>query len=131
MTLVRRVYAGDLVSLAASPASVALREGVLAVLDEATQGKDPRTLHTLLAQEDLLAVIRKAQAATRASEHVLGLAARLVSEAGVRVDGLAIDAVRLRAVTPDGHTRAEARVYYVMAMNGKAVERRLPPEMIA
>ena len=29
------------------------------------------------------------------------------------------------------HTRAEARVYYVMAMNGKAVERRLPPEMIS
>ncbi len=29
------------------------------------------------------------------------------------------------------HTRAEARVYYVMAMNGKAVERRLPLEMIS
>ncbi len=29
------------------------------------------------------------------------------------------------------HTRAEARVYYVMVMNGKAVERRLPPELIA
>jgi len=29
------------------------------------------------------------------------------------------------------HTRAEARVYYVMVMNGKAVERRLPPELIS
>lgn len=29
------------------------------------------------------------------------------------------------------HTRAEARVYYVMVVNGKAVERRLPPELIA
>ena len=29
------------------------------------------------------------------------------------------------------HTRAEARVYYVMAMNGTAVERRLPPELIS
>ncbi len=29
------------------------------------------------------------------------------------------------------HTRAEARVYYVTAMNGKAVERRMPPDLIA
>ncbi len=29
------------------------------------------------------------------------------------------------------HTRAEARVYYVTAVNGKAVERRMPPDLIA
>ena len=29
------------------------------------------------------------------------------------------------------HTRDDARVYYVMAMNGKAVERRLPADLIA
>ena len=42
--------------------------------------------------------------------------------------GIYFEGTEVRRVV---HTRAEARVYYVLVMNGKTVERRLPPELIA
>ena len=108
------VYAGAVLHFSAPVASEALRAAVLEEVHAATDNIKPRSLHRMYTQADMMKIIGHAQSNVRNSDAIWRRALDVVRYSGLDLDALAVDRVRLRAITPDGHERPEAQGAYAV-----------------
>ena len=95
-----RLYAGDLMILAATPSSRALIEHARAMLAEAFAPHDPLTIHHHLSAEEVAAILAKMKPAFIHHPTCKQLIRQIMTEVGTDIDQVYFDVPRLRSAYP-------------------------------
>ena len=96
----RRLYAGDIIILSATPASKALVAFAREMLDTAFEGRDPRTIHEHKSAEDVAAILSKMKPEFIHHPTCKALIPQIMKETGVDLEKLYFDVPRMRSAYP-------------------------------